>query len=362
MDETGLAIGVRENGLVLGSSAKKFALKKQSGIRFWTTIIECISATGSRLNPLVIFKGNSVQDQWFTSDLEPYRNWQFGATNRGWTSDEIAVEWLQKVFIPETKPQAGERRLLLVDGHGSHCTDEFLIECYLNNIFIVFLPAHSSHVLQPLDVAVFGPVKRFYTRELGNRPNDFESLPTANRIFLECYSIAREAGISSKNIRAGWAGSGMWPVSRAKPLMSPLLITTPTKVVITPEKKGIQPNFEMHTPANKSELKRLFQDFCTADSDVKMTRLVHRKIIKRFDTQNVALSLSKARIQQLEAQIDLLKPRKRKKVKTNPNTKFVQVIDIENTRRELEAQLQGNQSQPIISLEESDISGNEAIK
>jgi hypothetical protein len=60
MDETGLAIGQRENGLVLGSSTKKMALKKQSGLRYWTTIIECISATGMKLNPLVIFQGDTV--------------------------------------------------------------------------------------------------------------------------------------------------------------------------------------------------------------------------------------------------------------------------------------------------------------
>lgn len=33
MDETGLAIGLRENGLVLGSSKKRIALKKQSELR-----------------------------------------------------------------------------------------------------------------------------------------------------------------------------------------------------------------------------------------------------------------------------------------------------------------------------------------
>ncbi|KAJ3486573.1 hypothetical protein NLG97_g6588 [Lecanicillium saksenae] len=63
MDETGLAIGLRENGLVLGSSAKKVAMKKQSGQRFWSTIIECISATGKLIDPVVIFQGKSVQQQ-----------------------------------------------------------------------------------------------------------------------------------------------------------------------------------------------------------------------------------------------------------------------------------------------------------
>ena len=45
-------------------------------------------------------------------------------------------------------------------------------ECFLNHVYIVFLPAHTSHFLQPLDVAVFRPLKladlvSIYIKELG---------------------------------------------------------------------------------------------------------------------------------------------------------------------------------------------------
>ncbi len=77
MDETGLAIGQRENGLVLGSSQKRIALKKQSGIRCWSTIFKCISALGKSLTPLVLFDGKNVQEQWFPEELGPFRDWKF---------------------------------------------------------------------------------------------------------------------------------------------------------------------------------------------------------------------------------------------------------------------------------------------
>lgn len=83
MDETGLAIGVRDNGLVLGSSAKRIALKKQSGKRVWSTVIECISATGQILTPLVIFEGSTVQQQWFPTNLGLFNGWLFESTARG---------------------------------------------------------------------------------------------------------------------------------------------------------------------------------------------------------------------------------------------------------------------------------------
>jgi 4-hydroxybenzoate polyprenyltransferase len=139
MDETGLMEGQGDNGLVVGASQEKTTLKKQPGSRSWTTIIECISATGGALVPLVIFKGRSVQQQWFSKDLGFLNRWHLTASEKGWTDDSIALEWLRKVFIPQTAPPTATRpqakRLLIVDGHGSHETIDFLYECFQNDIY-----------------------------------------------------------------------------------------------------------------------------------------------------------------------------------------------------------------------------------
>ncbi|KAF5482718.1 hypothetical protein CGCF413_v015623 [Colletotrichum fructicola] len=99
MDETGILEGRGSNGLVLGSSETRSIRKKQPGSRAWTSLIECISATGKALPPLVIYKGKSVQQQWFPLDLTPYESWKFTATENGWTSDSTAVKWLTEVFM-----------------------------------------------------------------------------------------------------------------------------------------------------------------------------------------------------------------------------------------------------------------------
>ena len=65
MDGTGILEGLGSNGLVLGNLQKIAAIKKQPGSRSWTSMIECISATGQEIQPLVIFKGLTVQQQWF---------------------------------------------------------------------------------------------------------------------------------------------------------------------------------------------------------------------------------------------------------------------------------------------------------
>ena len=160
MDEAGLLEGQGSNGLVLESAEKRSVRKKQPGSRAWTSFIECISALGRALPPLVIFKGKSVQQQWFPLDLSLFKDWQFTATENGWITDCTAVEWLEKIFIPRTQPDDPlDYRLLIVDGHGSHATTEFMYLCFQHRIQLLFLPPHTSHVLQPLDLAVFSALK-----------------------------------------------------------------------------------------------------------------------------------------------------------------------------------------------------------
>jgi len=56
-------------------------------------------------NPVVIYKGKSGQQQWFPKAMSPYKGWHFAPSDKGWTTDEIALEWLKKKFIPETRPE-----------------------------------------------------------------------------------------------------------------------------------------------------------------------------------------------------------------------------------------------------------------
>ena len=67
--------GFGANRLVVGSARKRSIQKKQPGARAWTLFLECISITRKALTPLVMFKGKTVQQQWFPQDLTLYNGW-----------------------------------------------------------------------------------------------------------------------------------------------------------------------------------------------------------------------------------------------------------------------------------------------
>lgn len=162
MDETGIIKGHGLNEYVVESAETRTVQEKQPSSRGWTTILKCISAIEASTDPTVVYKGKSVQQQWFPSQLDLFNNWHFTATENGWTTDATALKWLEKVFIPQTQPHDHSTRLLILDGHRSHETTEFLWKCLKYNIYLLFLPAHTSHILQPLNLTVFSSLKCVY--------------------------------------------------------------------------------------------------------------------------------------------------------------------------------------------------------
>lgn len=77
-----------------------------------------------------------------------------------------------------------------------------MVECF--NIFLLFLIPHASHVLQAVEVAVFGLSKP----RIAKMSVIAYSTPLGNITFLICYHKARLSGITGKNIIAGLKLSG----------------------------------------------------------------------------------------------------------------------------------------------------------
>jgi hypothetical protein len=70
--------------------------------------------------------------------------------------------------------------LLILDNHRSHATVSFIDYAYENNIVLPYLPPHSTHRLQPLDVAIFGPLAIYYSQEV-NQYSRYEGRGVSKR-------------------------------------------------------------------------------------------------------------------------------------------------------------------------------------
>jgi hypothetical protein len=189
MDEHGIALGVCTNSIVIGDASKRRSYVKSPEDREWVSIIETVSGTGGFIRPLVIFKGLAPQSTWFPVNTPDY---QYATSENGWTTNSHGLHWLQTIFEPETRPNTGIWRLLVLDGHGSHTAIDFLWFCKQQQIYLLFLPAHASHVLQPLDLGVFAPLKSRYRSQIAALASLDDASPVKKQRFLTCYNSARQ--------------------------------------------------------------------------------------------------------------------------------------------------------------------------
>lgn len=73
------------------------------------------------------------------------------------------------------------------------------------------MPSHSSHILQPLDVGCFGPLKQAYGRQIEDKMRAGTSHITKEDFFLTFFFAAFQEPMTAKNIQGGFRGAGLIP-------------------------------------------------------------------------------------------------------------------------------------------------------
>ena len=209
-DETGFMMGQITSFMVVTRSDRRGKAKSvQPGNREWATVIECINSSGWCIPPFVIVKGVYHLSNWTTESGYP-DDWVIKPTLNGWTNNETGLDWIQH-FDKHTKSRStGGYRMLIIDGHESHISAEFDQYCKDNNIVTVSMPAHSSHILQPLDVALYSPLKRAYGHQINLFIRASINHITKSEFFI-AYLAAHNAIFTETNMKAGFREAGISP-------------------------------------------------------------------------------------------------------------------------------------------------------
>ena len=206
-DESGFLMGKISSRLVVTGSEKPGKRKKlQPGDREWVTLVQGVGATGKVIPPFLILAGKVLISNWFTEDLP--RDWVIDVSPTGWTNNNLALAWLHH-FDTHAKP-VRVYRLLIINGHESHCSVDFRDLCKAKKIITLCMPPHSSHLLQPLDVACFSPLKRVYSDEISALARS--RIHHINKeTFLPAFKATFSKVFTAENVRAGFRGAGLVP-------------------------------------------------------------------------------------------------------------------------------------------------------
>lgn len=210
VDETGITVIPKGASRIIAVKGKRQVGALTSGERGELVTAEiCFSAAGSYMPPMLIYPRKKVQ-QGFLDGLVP------GAwvklNQKGWITMEIFFKWFEK-FVEFSKASKNTPVLLLLDGHSSHTKNLNLINYARDNgVVLLCFPPHTTHRLQPLDVAFMKPLSSYFDDEvrkwLRTNPGRVVTLHQLSALFSAAFIRAA----SMPTAINGFRKTGVWPV------------------------------------------------------------------------------------------------------------------------------------------------------
>lgn len=207
VDEKGLSTSHKPPSIVTGCDSKPQAVTSAS--RTTVTVIGCGNALGYSVPPFFVFPGARMRQ-----DLLDGKS--VGAdgdvSQSGWSNSIIFKRYIEThliKFLPERS--SDEHVLILYDGHRSHINLGLIDWAKRHFIILFILPAHTSHVLQPLDIGCFGPFERIYNRVCHKfmRDNCGQSITRYNVCSLGCTAYSK--ALSPENLQSSFRKAGICP-------------------------------------------------------------------------------------------------------------------------------------------------------
>ena len=253
-DETGFRIGVGKDQWIVTLDPSRQAYLGSSTNRELVTSCEVISGDGVVLPPMIILPGTLHMEDWTTkTNLED--DVLLAVSDTGYSNDTLCLEWLYHFDKFSARRMVGAYRLLLLDGHGSHCTREFISFCDEKLIIPFCLPPHTTHLLQPLDVVVFQPLKHFHAEAIDQATrsgcSDFNKIE-----FLSAITSIRSQAFKPTTIISSFRKTGLLPYCPAVVLDRFHEFSTPTSDRPTTPPRSLSLIIPVSTPYTMRSLKR----------------------------------------------------------------------------------------------------------
>ncbi|XP_075990155.1 uncharacterized protein LOC142985794 [Anticarsia gemmatalis] len=140
---------------IIAKRGTKYPERVMNHSKASVSIMMACTAVGEIIPPYVVYKAQNLFDTWTKSGPKGVR---YNRSQSGWFDANIFHDWVTTMIFPFFENKPG-KKLLIGDNLSSHLSIELIKKCKEKDIHFIFLPANSTHLTQPLDVAFFRPMK-----------------------------------------------------------------------------------------------------------------------------------------------------------------------------------------------------------
>lgn len=177
----------------------------------------CGNAAGELAPVYVVYKSEYLWQSWTENGPE---NCRYNKTKSGWFDYQCFENWFVDIMLPILRRQDG-KKTLIVDNLSSHLNIEVIRQCEHYNVSFIALPPNTTHLVQPLDAAVFRPMKGKW-REILHEWKDTNFGSRCGTIPKDIFRRLLKKLMDSINDRtieilpAGFRKCGICPLNRAE--------------------------------------------------------------------------------------------------------------------------------------------------
>ncbi|XP_067283522.1 uncharacterized protein [Pseudorasbora parva] len=207
-DETGFGDKPKSREKVICQKGKRHIYRQQTTTREHITVHVAVSAAGESVPPFIIYPRCLPSVAYALGGPE---NSLYGYADKGYMTAELFLKWLDHFikYAPPARPL-----VLIMDQHETHCGRQIIDVCRENQIDILLLPPHTTHMLQPLDISVFNPLKGVFSTLASRMGLVRGDMVVGKKHFSAVLKHAYEKAVTAANIKAGFRKAGIYPLSR----------------------------------------------------------------------------------------------------------------------------------------------------
>ena len=210
--ESGVQAGRSGGATVLAKRGSKSVHSVEPYQREHLSVLSCINAGGGSIPNFYILKGTYFLHDYIAGCEEGA---VMGMQPNAWMTRWLFESWISH-FIECLKKGPGidlnKRHLLVLDGHNSHVTLEVMKIVMQSGLDIISLPSHTSHALQPLDLACFAPFKTVFRKQRDSWTVVNKNGKVGKQELCEWTCRALQRALTPKNIQSGFRKAGIWPL------------------------------------------------------------------------------------------------------------------------------------------------------
>ena len=227
----------------------------------------------------------------------------YAKQDSGFMDSELFLKWFQRIFLVHARPSAENPVLLLLDGHASHCSPQIIEAARDNNVLLLALAPHTTHLCQPLDVAVYKALKVNISKQvkLGQALKGELWIPKRNiaRILKDPF----EQSMSLANIKAGFRKCGIFPfnpnaIDKEKLLRNRLIPDLTVDLSLSPETEDVATaaQGEQHQDTTAEPVASALQSAQTVQDKVLASSEPQSSIVIDISSTNTCI-ISQSRIE-----------------------------------------------------------------